>query len=199
MSSRARLYYINGVIICHGKTEWCLARYITSKLHLRIRTYARDEGAHSIQITALDSVLKHYPFNNISNLAKEYEVNVVGRGTSKRLEDFKLYIIMDTDDCTESQKADFISKDMFKSHWLYEYIVPIYNSPKIEDVFAKAKITSKTVKNSEKGTFYQKIFPINSKPRSDDSLVEVQTLNDKLKPITSTNLNEFIDYCLSLL
>lgn len=199
MPPKGRLSYVNGVVICHGKTEWFLTKHITSKLHLRIETFAKDKGEHSIQITALDSVLKHYPFNNIGNLAKEYEVNVVGRGASKRLEDFKLYIIMDTDDCTESQKADFISKEMFKSHWLYEYIVPIYNSPKIENVFAKAQITSKTVKNSEKGTYYQRIFPINDKPLSDDSFVEVTSLKKKLEPVKSTNLNEFIDYCLSLL
>ena len=199
MPCNERLYYTNGVVICHGKTELCLTRHISSKLHLRIKTYARDNGEHSIQITALDSILNRYPFNNINNLTKEYDVESCGKGASKMLRNFRLFIIMDTDDCTDEQRRSFISKDMFKSHWLYDYIVPIYNSPKIENIFTKAKITSRSVKNSEKGTFYQKIFPINSKPLSDDSLLEVETLKDKLKSVKETNLNEFLDYCLSLL
>lgn len=199
MPSNERLYYTNGIVICHGKTEWCLARHISSKLHLRIKTYARDNGEHSIQITALNSVLNHYPFNSMNNLVNEYDVDTIGRGTSRTLKNFRLFIVMDTDDCTEEQKCAFISKEMFKSHWLYDYIVPIFNSPKIEDVFTKAKVISRTIKNSEKGTYYQKIFPINSKPFSDDTLLEVRTLKEKLQSVKSTNLSEFIDYCLSLL
>lgn len=47
---------------------------------------------------------------------------------------------MDTDDCTEKQKEEYINKSMFRGHWAYDYIVPIFNSPALEDVLDKANI-----------------------------------------------------------
>jgi len=195
----SNVHYIKGVVICHGKSELCMTRYISTNLHLRIKPYARDKGESSIQITALDSVLKHAPFNNINSFLKEYDVETVGKGKRKTLKDFRLFIIMDTDDCSDKQKCAYISKEIFLGHWLYDYIVPIYDIPNLESVLSKAKVLTKKISNSEKGTYYQTIFPINSKPLSDDTLTEVKTLKRKIQPVKETNLTEFIDYCISIL
>ena len=64
---------------------------------------------------------------------------------------------MDTDDCNENQKNSFKNKSMFKGHWLYDYIVPIYNDSNLEEVLVEAGI--KFQKNgNERKVNIQKFF-----------------------------------------
>lgn len=191
--------YTNGVVICHGKSEWHISRYISTNLHLSIKTVAKDKGKYSIQITSLANMLNSKPFNKQSLFVSEYAVEEVGKGRNKKLSNFKLFIIMDTDDCTEQQKKDYLSKRMFEGHWLYEYIVPIANSPCLEDVLVETGILSKKIRDDDKGKCYSSIFPINKKPLSDDTMTEVKTLKERVKRSKNSNLVEYIDYCLSLL
>ena len=191
--------YVNGVVICHGKSELKMARFISSNLHLNVKTYAKDGGNHSIQITSLNSLLKTRPFNKLSFFVEEYPVETTGKVKNKHLVNFKLFIIMDTDDCTDKQREEFRSKAMFEEHWLYDYIVPIANIPSLEDVLVETGMMSKKLRKEEKGPYYAKIFPINQKPLSNDTLKEVQTLRQFINKSNHSNLNDFIDYCLSLL
>ncbi|MEZ3452742.1 MAG: hypothetical protein K1W17_00020, partial [Oscillospiraceae bacterium] len=115
--------YTKAVVICHGKSELQITRYIYSNLHLPVKVYAKDNGRHSIQITSLINELNSTQFRNIDKFADEFSVEVSGTGKNKKLVNFKLFIIMDTDDCTEQQKKKYISAEMFSKHWLYEYIV----------------------------------------------------------------------------
>ena len=121
------------------------------------------------------------------------------KGKNKKLANFKLFIIMDTDDCTEQQKKDYLSKKMFEGHWLHEYIVPIVNIPNLEDVLTEVGMMPKKIRNDEKGEYYAKVFPINDKPLSNDTLKDVLTLRDFVRKSQNTNLPIYIDYCLSLL
>ena len=164
MAITHRINYINGVVICHGRSEWQMTRFISSNLHLRIKPYAKDNGAHSIQITSLMSILNSKPFNRQSSFITEYPAEEIGKGKNRKLVNFKLFIIMDTDDCTEQQKEDFLSKKMFQEHWLHDYIVPIANIPSLEDVLVESGIMAKKIHNDEKGDYYARIFPINKKP-----------------------------------
>ena len=195
----SKVNYIKGVVVCHGKSEVCLVRYIYTNLHLPIKPYAKNNGKNSIQITSLKTLLSTPPFNTINNFLSEYEIKTSGKGKNRSLCDFRLFLIMDTDDCTEQQREDYISKELFKGHWLYDYIVPIYNIPKLEQVLSKADIMSKKIQTNEKGEYYEKIFPINDKPLSNDTLNEVNTFNAKVRTVKTTNLECFVDYCLSLL
>lgn len=191
--------YTKGVVICHGKSEVCLAKYIRTNLHLPIEIFAKNNGKNSIQITSLKTVLTTPPFNSLSNMLNQYDIECVGKGKSRVLQNFKLFIIMDTDDCTEEQRNSYISKALFKEHWLYDYIVPIYNTSNLEEVMIRSGIMPKKIKTGDKGEYYERIFPINNKPLSNDTLLEVNTFNDRVKQTTNTNLTVFVDYCLSLL
>ena len=191
--------YIKGVVICHGKSEVCLVKYIYTNLHLPIKVFAKNGGKNSIQITSLKTLLSAPPFNNLNNFVNQYDIETVGKGKHRVLQNFKLFIIMDTDDCTAEQKDDYINKEMFKGHWLYDHIVPIYNISNLEEVLVKSKIMSKKIKTGDKGEYYEKIFPINSNPLSNDTLYEVNTFNEQVRRVKSTNLETFIDHCLSLL
>lgn len=106
---------------------------------------------------------------------------------------------MDTDDCTLEEKGSFLDKTMFKDSIFYDYIYPIHNSPKLELVLYKAKITPRIIKDNKKGDYYIKAFPINKEPYSLDSYQEIVSFKEKIKPLSDTNMDEFVEYCLSLL
>lgn len=196
MSSHEKLNYLKGIIICHGKSEVCMARYITTNLHLNIEQFSNHNGKYSIQITSLLNFLNAPPFDKKTSFEKEYEVESSGKGKNKIYKNFKLFIIMDTDDCTQEQKEDFINKEMFKKHWLKDYIVPIYNSESLEDVLLECGIMAKRIGEKEKGTYYQKIFPINRQPLSFDTVKEIKDFKDKISKSKHTNMSVVIDYCL---
>lgn len=196
-----KVNYVKAVVIAHGKSEVLLSEYIKTHLHLNIKIYAKDHGSHSIQISSLmKEHLNKKTFSTMEQFLLEYEVETSGTSRNKKLVDFKLFIIMDTDDCkTEQQKQDFLSGAMFQEHWLAPYIVPIYFIENFEHVTQESGIASRRIKSSEKGTYYSKIFPINKKPLSDDTIHEITTLKEKLAVSVrkkKTNLTEFIDYCL---
>ena len=181
-------------VICHGLSELQIARYIKSNLHLKMETFSRDNGNSSIQITSVLDFLSSKNFTNIKKFAEDNGVEF----EKKKLKNFKLFIIMDTDDCTSEQKKSFIDKSMFINHPLYEYIYPIFNCPDLEEVLVKAGIMVKKIKNEQKGSYYFKTFPINSEPFSMNSYNEIEDLMNKLKLVKNNNLNEFLKYCLDL-
>lgn len=192
-----QLAYLKSVIIVHGKSEYFVVNYIKTHLRLTMKPYAKDKGAHSIQITSLMNILKNAPFSSVNAFCKEYDnVEVSGKGKNKRLENFKLYIIMDTDDCTPKQKKAYIDKTMFQGHPLYDYIVPIFNSPDLENVMVKCGIMKNKIKNSQKGEWYEKVFPVNKDKSVEDTKEDVETLNELFKKCNDTNMEEFITYCL---
>ena len=77
--------------------------------------------------------------------------------------------------------------------------MPIYNSPNLEEVMVKAGIMPKKIPDSQKGSYYSKVFPINQNPLTQDTLEEIHSFSNKLKKVKETNLLEYVDYCLSLI
>ena len=102
---------------------------------------------------------------------------------------------MDTDDCDENTKSKYISGELFEGHPLKEYIVPVYNVSNLEDVMIKAGIMVKRISDVQKGSYYTKIFPINTGPLSVDTVNQVRTFAKKIEGITETNMLTFVEYC----
>lgn len=187
--------YTKCAVICHGLSEVSIAKYIKSNLHLKLEILSKNNGHNSIQITSLLKFMSDKKFLSIKKFSDEYDIEY----SKKMLIDFRLYIIMDTDDCTEEQRNKFINKDMFINHPLYEYIYPIADVPNLESVLLDAGIMAKRIKNEEKGEYYVKTFPINNEPFSMDSYKEIETFRDRIKKAKSTNMDEFLSYCLGLI
>ena len=198
MARKIRCNYVKGVVICHGKSELQLVRFATTNLHLNIVTKSRENGKKSIQITSLLDVLNSSDFRTLNSFLDNYVVETEGKGKKIKLKNFCLFAIMDTDDCTEQQRDNYISKDMFLNHWAKEYIIPIYDIPSLETTMKECGILTQKISSGDKGEYYTKIFPVNSKPLSDDTKLEVQTLANKVRSCKSTNLETFLDYCLSI-
>lgn len=195
--------YNKAVIICHGKSEYHIARYIKSNLRLPIEIYANKNGASSIQITSLKSIFNQNDFKNIEKFGEKYNVEVISSGKNATLaDDFRIYIIMDTDDCTEKQKTDFINKKMFSKYPLGKYVYPVYNINNIEDVLCKTNIMTKRIKDREKGEFYSQVFPISSNVHHGTAL-EFEDFQKQLKAIKPrpedyTNMHEMVKELIDL-
>ena len=186
------LNYTKAVIIVHGKSEKQICQYIKNKLRLKIEIYSDKNGEKAIQITSLKLTLNNKIFKTLKSFIHEYD-DIKLINNKQISSDFKLFIIMDTDDCTEKQKQNFINKEMFKSHWAYEYIVPIYNIPELETVLVKAKISFER-KGNERKKEYVKIFPTDPKYEKNDN-IQIEELSNTLKKQDNTNLNIFLDFC----
>ena len=174
MARRIEVNYVKGIVICHGKSELQLVKYATTNLHLNIHPYARANGKTSIQITSLMDVLNSRSFRNINSFLEQYSVETEGKGKKTKLVNFKLYTVMDTDDCTQQQKEEYITKKMFANHWASDYIVPIFNNPKLEYVMQKCGLLTKKISSGEKNEYYTRIFPINGEPLSFDTKKEIK-------------------------
>jgi Predicted ATPases len=98
------LKYTKCVVIVHGKSELNLVKYIYTNLHLSVKIIYRDKGKTSIQINGLLDFMKKGQFRNLKSFAEEYAIEYDRK--NKCLKNFKLFIIMDTDDCNESTKDE---------------------------------------------------------------------------------------------
>ena len=195
MRNHTPAQYKKAAVIVHGKSERFLASYIYTNLHLPVRIIDSNKGKSSIQINGLQKILSSNPYNSLKTFAEAYSVEY----DKKILKSFKLFIIMDTDDCSDQAREDYISGKMFESSCLKEYIVPIYNSPNLEEVMMKAGIMTKKIPDAQKGSYYSKVFPINQDPFSNDTLEQIHILSKKLQEVKETNLLEYVNYCLSLI
>jgi hypothetical protein len=173
--------------IVHGQSEYIICSSIKSNLRLKHGIVARDNGKTSIQVASLMDKLKNdRRFATFKGFIREYSDVSHQKG---KLLNFSLFIIMDVDDCTPEQKNRFITKEMFRGHWLYEYIVPIYNDPNLETTMKAAGIEVERKKD------YIKLFPTN---RGDLDIDIAKEYLEKIKRCKCSNLNEYIAHCISL-
>lgn len=188
--------YLKSVVIVHGKSEKQICEYIKTNLRIKMDIVSDKKGEKSIQITSLKNILNNVIFGKYDSFIKKYDdVKFVKVGKKTKIDpSFKIFIIMDTDDCSESQKKQFINKEMFKNHWAYDYIVPIYNLPDLEHVLVKAHIEFEK-KGTERKKEYIKIFPTEQKYAVREG-VELEKFHDDLEKVKETNMEEFIKFCL---
>lgn len=188
--------YLKAVVIVHGKSEKQICEYIKTNLRMKMEIVSDKKGEKSIQITSLKHILNNTNFKTYDSFIKTYDdVEIVENEKKKRISQaFRIFIIMDTDDCTEKQKKDFINKEMFKKHWAYDYIVPIYDSPDLESVLLKANIKFEK-KGQKRKKEYIKIFPTEKRYLVREQIELCNFCND-LKKVKETNLDEFIEFCL---
>lgn len=194
MASRGTNFnYTKCLVIVHGKSEYDLVRYIYTNLHLNLKNIAKDKGRESIQINGLKTLFTKSSFLSLSKFSKEYGIEYDKK--SKVLKDFRLFVIMDTDDCSLETKEKYISGELFEFSVLKNYIVPIYNIENLEDVMIKAGIMAKRIPISQKGSYYSKVFPVNTEPMSFDTIAQVTGFYNKIKNVKETNLKVFVEYC----
>lgn len=190
--------YLKAIVICHGKSEKQMCEFIKSNLRIKIEVISEKKGEKSIQINSIMHILNGMHYKSFDNFSKKFsDVEVIKRKTKKQLVDtFKVFIIMDTDDCNTEAKHKYINGTMFKTHWLRDYIVPIYNCPELESVLSKAKIPFSKTGDARKQE-YVKIFPTDERYLHNDYL-QIRDFCKALEKCNTTNMNEFLSFCLRL-
>ena len=150
-----------------------------------LRTHFRFESA-TVPVTLPSALPLFQQLNDRKSFKNAYPRVEVKKNL---LVDFQLFIIMDTDDCTDQQRIAFLDKSMFRSHWLCPYIVPIYNSPNLEQTMKEANIP--IVKKSE----YIQIFPTN---HGDLDIDKAKELLVSLKRCKHSNMSTYLERCIEL-
>lgn len=173
--------------------------FIKRKLKLKIDIVSKNKGGNSIQISSIMKRLKGKDIDTLDNFKNTYKDDLEIKDNEIIIDkDFKIFIIMDTDDCKNNEeKNNFINKNMFKNYWGYKYILPIYNITNLEDVLIKAKIIDKnTIKNKKDKKNYIKIFPI-TKQDIESDVKQIEEFYQKLLKVKNiSNMHEFIKFCL---
>ncbi len=101
--------------------------------------------------------------------------------------------IMDLDDTSNQKQEKYISKELFKDHWLYPYIVPIWNKKNLDEVLLDLKMIEKLPSYREKGRVYRNLF---LKNKGESDIEQVKKLNEKFKKCKNTNMDIFLQKCL---
>ena len=192
--------YLKAIVIVHGKSELQMCDFIKRKLKLKIDIVSKNKGGNSIQISSIMKRLKGKDIDTLDNFKNTYKDDLEIKDNEIIIDkDFKIFIIMDTDDCKNNEeKNNFINKNMFKNYWGYKYILPIYNITNLEDVLIKAKIIDKnTIKNKkDKKNYKIKIFPI-TKQDIESDVKQIEEFYKKLLKVKNiSNMHEFIKFCL---
>ena len=155
----------------------------------------KEKGQKSIQINRLQNLFNKDKRLSAYNDFITYFSDVEIEGKKNKIASyFKIFVIMDTDDCSDEQRKKYISKELFKGHWAYDYIVPIFNSPDLENTMVKAGIKFEK-KGDERKKEYIKIFPTDKKYMKNES-VELSSFAKNLSIIKETNMEYFINYCI---
>lgn len=185
--------YLKAIVIVHGQSELQMCNFIKNKLRLKINIISKDKGGHSIQISSIMKRLRGKDINSLNNLKNRYKDEL--KIEDNEIIDFKIFIIMDTDDCkNDEEKNNFINKNMFNNYWAYKYIVPIYNITNLEDVLIKAKVIDKNTIKDKKD--YIRIFPTDDKYIKNDTIQIEEFYKKLLKVKNISNMHEFIKFCL---
>lgn len=190
--------YLKVIVIVHGKSEFQMCDFIKRKLKLKIEIVSKNKGANSIQISSIMKRLKGKDIDTLDNFKNTYKDDLEIKDNKIIIDkDFRIFIIMDTDDCKEEEKNNFINKNMFKNYWAHKYIVPIYNIRNLEDVLIKSKVIDKnTIKNKRDKKDYIKIFPTDDKYTKNDT-IQIQEFYQKLLKVKNiSNMYIFIKFCL---
>ena len=168
------------ITIVHGQSEYVLCSHVKSNLRIKHEIIYRDKGKTSIQVNGLvDLLSRDRRLKSRNSLKREFP--------DIDLENFKLFIIMDVDDCNSVTKEKFKNKELFKDFWLYPHIVPIYNEPKLEKTMEDIGITIQHKKE------YITIFPTS---HGDLDLDIAKDFYEKLKTSRHSNLHEYVKFCV---
>ncbi len=184
--------YCRTLIIVHGLSEYQMCEYIKQNLRMPIEIYGDKNGKKSIQISSLMGTLNDHNHKSLHNFYNTYNsVKLSGRGKKQQIENFKIFIIMDVDDCTEQERDRYINKSMFKGHWALDYIEPLFNKLNLEDVMKSCAIPfdNKQSKSSQ----YISIFPTDKKHIKNDSMQILEFYN-AIKSSSKTNMELLFEY-----
>lgn len=185
-----KLNYLKAVVIVHGKSELQLCKFIKNNLRIEMEIISNKNGKYPIQISSLMNRLNGDDIKDSNSICNKYKKDDID-------EEFRIFTIMDTDDCSNNEKKNnYKNKNMFKEHWTCSYIEPIYNDGKLEEVLIKAGIKYRNKHSKEIKKEYIEIFPTDEKYIKND-IIQIEEFYKKLLKVKNiSNMHKFIKFCL---
>jgi len=155
--------------------------------------FARDKGKTSIQITKLPDIFQDDVFRNVKRLTQKYPTIAYEK---KELKHCRIYTLMDVDDCNDtSVRNNYLNGNLsgLGDHELKPYVKPIYCKENLEDTLKDIKFPYVAKSNREKKNYIKVFDPSQGYIANIDRITE---LRDKCQTSQTTNLDEFLSYCL---
>jgi hypothetical protein len=172
------------VVVVHGKSELILCRNISSNLRIQIEPYSKNSGNESIKIVHLKDLLCDGDFKDEYTLHKKYSKLEYLPKKPQKMPNLKIYTIIDIDGCPR-QRRSYETKDIFKDSVFYDRITPIYNDDNLDIVMELCGFGKVGPNKTE---YYQNLT----------KNINLFEFRDKLTECKNTNMEEFIDYCISI-
>lgn len=186
-----RISLIKILPVAHGASELILCESIKSNLRLPMQIEAEQKGRSSIQVYGLKKRLSSGNFSSTKSIF-DFCNGRVEIKKSKIVSPFKIFPIMDLDDCSTEIAEMYKNGCMFDGLQLKEYIVPIYNSPNLDDVIKRLGFDFDP---EHKRKSYEKVFPGIS--GDINAAVELYEMFRKENVKNgNTNMHIFIEACL---
>lgn len=174
--------------IAHGQSELAICKHISSNLRIKQPCIARDGGKTSIQIGGLRNLLDtDRRLANPQSFSREFDDVCMIKGLPNN---FRLFPIMDLDDCPKSMQIAYRTNRLFDGHWLSSVITPIFCAPNLEEVMKRIGIPITRKKE------YIQIFPTNH-----GDYLNLETAAEfahELGKHDCTNLGVYVNYCIDV-
>ncbi len=122
------------LIICHGKTEIILSRWLYRQTGARINIDSRNDGKNAIMLNNLIDFMKENGYYSVPKLKKRFRTIEYQHRVG--VEDLVIFIVMDVD-VDKKLVNDFLTKKMFKGCPLYDCIIPILNDRNLDEVMGR--------------------------------------------------------------
>lgn len=201
MKNESKSYnYMRALIIVNGKSKKKICQYVIQNLRLNIKIKEDKQEFKSTKFNGIMNVFNDNQHKTVDAFYSSYKgIEIEGKGPIKKIKNFKIFVILDLDECSEEEKQQYLNKTMFKNHWMYEYIIPIFNEKNLEEVLIDCKVPyeKKEFKDSKKD--YLHVFPIKNKfKQKKTDRAEIQEFRNMIKDSKKTNLKELLDYCTSI-
>lgn len=171
----------NFIVICHGKSEIILTRWLQNELRVPLNIDSRNDGKNSVMINSLKAFMKENGYYDSSKLKKRFP-NIEYKNR-KGFKDLRVFTVMDVD-IDESLVNGYVTKVMFNDCPLKDCITPILNRKNMDSVFRKMGFE---IDGYNKPESYRDA--LNS--------TDVDSLLDLLKKCDDTNMDEMIEEILS--
>ena len=194
--AKRTLNYCRAVVVVHGLSEKIIAEEIKKCLRIPLEIYSKNGGRNSIQIGSLSAIFNsERTFKSSKKFLENYYNIEIVKGQPQN---FKLFTVIDTDDCDAATLQKYQSNTLLSNHWLCPYIVPISNTPSLEHVFLDAGLIDHIFSDSEKRTGYQKMFTALSKEMNHPEIIKyLYDLTQRQRSSNvKTNISKFFQYCL---
>lgn len=112
---KRKLNYLKCIVVVHGKSEKQICDYIKSKLRFHMEIISKEKGQKSIQINGLEVLFNKdkrlCSYKNFLNYFPDVEL---GDKKNELSSYFKIFVIMDADDCSDEQRKKYVNKELLK-------------------------------------------------------------------------------------